>query len=265
MPRVAALYRYPVKGLTPEACESLEVRVGGGIAGDRVLALRFADDSTADDEWSRKTGMLVVMNTPGLARLAVRFDEAARRLQVSLDGSTVVDETIDGPGRERIAAAVQDFALGLEESPLREEPRHLPIRLVGDGRTPRFRDSVPDEVSLHGRGSLRALADAFNDPGLDEARFRSNIAVEGLEAWEELAWEGRELHIGEVVFDVSRSKTRCLATHANPISGERDRNVLTTLTRAFGQDAPTFAVALRARGAGVIGLGDEVEVVRRHA
>jgi uncharacterized protein len=42
MPRVAALYRYPVKGFTPEACETLTVLDEGRIAGDRVLGIRFA-------------------------------------------------------------------------------------------------------------------------------------------------------------------------------------------------------------------------------
>ena len=33
--RVAALYRYPVKGFTAEECEALSVLEGGRIAGDR--------------------------------------------------------------------------------------------------------------------------------------------------------------------------------------------------------------------------------------
>jgi len=72
MPRVAALYRYPVKGFTPEACETLTVLAEGRIAGDRVLGLRFADTAAADEAWSKKTAMLALMNTPGLARLHLR-------------------------------------------------------------------------------------------------------------------------------------------------------------------------------------------------
>ena len=166
MPEVAALYRYPLKGFTPQACETLEVRPDGGVAGDRVLALRFADDPTPDDEWSRKQSLLVLMNTPGLARLQVRYDEKARRLQVGHDGRILVDQSIDGPGRDRIAAAVQAFAIELEETPLRRDPDHLPLRLVGDGVTPRFTDSPDRGLSLHGRGSLAAIAKALGDPAL---------------------------------------------------------------------------------------------------
>jgi uncharacterized protein YcbX len=41
MPHVVALYRYPVKGFTPEACDNLTVLDEGRIAGDRVLGVRL--------------------------------------------------------------------------------------------------------------------------------------------------------------------------------------------------------------------------------
>ena len=41
MPRVTALYRYPVKGFTPESCEVLTVLEEGRIAGDRVLGFQI--------------------------------------------------------------------------------------------------------------------------------------------------------------------------------------------------------------------------------
>jgi hypothetical protein len=51
---------------------------------------------------------------------------------------------------------------------------------------------------------------------------------------------------------------RCLATHANPETGQRDRPILTTLTHAFDQENPTLAVGLVPEGAGSIRLGDRV-------
>ena len=48
MPHVAALYRYPVKGFTPEECDILTVLDEGRIASDRVLGVRFADTEAAD-------------------------------------------------------------------------------------------------------------------------------------------------------------------------------------------------------------------------
>ena len=93
-------------------------------------------------------------------------------------------------------------------------------------------------------------------------RFRSNIAVDGLTAWDEQTWAGRKICIGAVKFDVVKPKTRCLATHANPITGERDLPILTTLTKKMGQENPTFAVAMMPSGAGgQIRVGDQVRLL----
>jgi hypothetical protein len=259
MPHVAALYRYPLKGFTPEPCDTVTVRPDGRIAGDRVLGVRLADNPAGDSAWSPKAGMLVLMNTPGLARLQVRYDAAGKRLWIALDGAVLADEALDAAGRSHLAAVLADYALSLPESPLKGRTDRLPLRIAGDGETPRFHDAETGEVTLHGRGSLAAVAQAFGDPGFSELRFRSNIAVEGLEPWEELAWVGRTVRIGSLLFDVTKDKGRCLATHANPSTGERDRQVMTTLTQQFGQQKPTFAVSLRARAGGLVRLGDPVE------
>jgi uncharacterized protein YcbX len=261
MSHVAALYRYPVKGFTPEACERLTVLDAGRIAGDRVLGVRFADTEAADAAWSRKTGMVALINTPGLARLRTRFDEAALRLQISLGPSVLVDEGLDPEGRKRIARVLTDFVLKLDENPLSGHPERLPLRVVGDGVAPRYQDEELGWVTLHGRGSLKALQAEFGTE-VSELRFRSNIALDGLEAWEEQSWVGRKIRIGAVDFDVVKPKTRCLATHANPKTGERDLPILTTLTQKIGQENPTFAVAmLPSRAGGQICVGDQVTLV----
>jgi hypothetical protein len=73
---------------------------------------------------------------------------------------------------------------------------------------------------------------------------------------------GRKVRIGPVTFDVVRPKVRCLATHANPTTGERDVPMRTTLTAVFGQEKPTFGVAMVPRQAGgPIHVGDHVTLV----
>jgi uncharacterized protein YcbX len=262
MPRVVALYRYPVKGFTPEECDILTVLDEGRIAGDRALAFRFADSGAPDEAWSKKQECVVLMNTPGLARLRVRLDHTALRLRVSLGDAMLEDAALDDDGRKRLAAALADYVLTLDENPLTGHPERLPLRLIGDGVTPRYHDNAGGQATLHGRGSLAAVAIATGDPGLSEARFRSNIAVGGLHAWDEHGWIGRRVRVGDVEFEVERQKTRCLATHANPRTGERDIPVMQTLVNAFAQAQPTFAIGMVTRGyGGRIRLGDEVSVV----
>jgi uncharacterized protein YcbX len=258
MPHVVALYRYPVKGFTPEECDTLTVLDEGRIAGDRVLGVRFADTEAADDDWSRKSSMVALINTPGLARLNVRFNEESFRLHVSLGTSVLFDESLNSQSRQRLAALLANYVANLDINPLTDHPERLPLRVIGDGHSPRYHDEPAGRVTLHGRGSLEAVQAAVENE-VSELRFRSNIAVDGLAAWEEQSWVGRKVRIGAIEFDVVKPKTRCLATHANPTTGERDLAILTTLTQKLRQENPTFAVAiLPSEAGGEIHVGDQV-------
>jgi uncharacterized protein len=259
--RVAALYRYPVKGFGPEQCESLSVLDTGRIAGDRVLGVRFANAGARGDAWGTKHEFVALVNTPGLARLRVEFDHRSLRLRVSFREEVLVDEALEDRGRKRIAAAIEEFVLKLDENPLSSQPGRLPLRIVGDGLTPRYQDDESGYITLHGRASLDAVAAAAGVPDLSEHRFRSNIAVDGAKAWEEQTWIGRKIRIGEVEFEAVKAKTRCLATHANPTNGERDIPIMKTLLKAFPRERPTFAVAMTTSGrGGTVHVGDNVTV-----
>ena len=261
MPLVVALYRYPLKSFTPEECDDLTVLGEGQIAGDRALGLRFANSAVPDDVWSKKYDLLGLVNTPGLTRLHLRFDHKRLRLCISLEGAILVDEGLDEHGRKRIASAVEEYVFKLDQNSLSGHPERLPLRLVGDGVTSRYHNTEGGQVTLHSRKSLAAIAAAIGDPGLSERRFRSNIAVEGLEAWEEQSWLRRKVRIGQVNFEVVKPKVRCLVTHANPKTGEWDLPILTTLTKEFGQEKPTFAVAMvPSGGGGQIHVGDKVSL-----
>jgi len=257
--RVAALYRYPVKGFTPEECDSLTVLDTGRIAGDRVLGVRFANAGATGDAWGTKHEFVALVNTPGLARLQVKFDHRSMRLRVSSGEEVLADGALADGGRERIAAAIERYVLELDENPLSSHPERLPLRIVGDGLTPRYQDDASGCITLHGRASLDATAAAAGVADLSEHRFRSNIAVDGVVAWDEQTWMGKKIRIGEVEFEAVKAKTRCLATHANPVTGERDAPIMKTLLQAFPREKPTFAIAMITSGrGGTIRVGDSV-------
>ena len=264
MTSVAALYRYPVKGLTAETIDRATVLDSGAVAGDHVLGLLFADAGPAvRDGWWSKEHFTVLMNTPDLARLQARFDERTLRVSITLDGITLVESVLDESGRVRIAEAVTEYLLALNESPLRSRPERAPLRLVGDGASPAFHDRGARHVTVVGRPSVDALAEAMGRE-VDERRFRMNVVLDGLDAWEELGWVGHTIRIGELDFDVTGPVVRCLATHANPETGVRDIEVMKMLTSIFGQTKPTMGVlaVLRGRG-GELAVGANVTSPRQ--
>jgi uncharacterized protein YcbX len=178
--------------------------------------------------------------------------------------SLLVEDGLDPHERQRIATALQSYVLSLEENPLSAHPERCPLRLVGDGVRPRYQDNEAGQVTLHSRESLAALAAASGEPLLEEQRFRTNIVIDGVHPWAELGWVGGRIRIGTVEFDVVKSKIRCLATHANPCTGERDLPVMKILVRAFSQEEPTFGVGMLTRGAaGDVRVGDTVSLVQR--
>jgi uncharacterized protein len=271
MAHVAALYRYPVKGFTPESPDHLVVRPDGRIEGDRVLTFRFGNAPPPQPtehglRWPKTDG-LAMQDTPSIGPLQLTYDTATRTVRIDHEGTRLVEAPLDDAGRAALCDAVAKFVLDTPEGDrLRVEGR-LPLVLEGDGVTSQFQDRPRGFISVHGRGSLIALGEALgpSGDGLDERRFRSNVAVDGLAPWEELEWGGR-VRIGEVEFEVSHHIVRCLATHANPDTGLRDAEVLTTLTRVFGQDQPTFGTLLLPTGAaaergGTIRIGDEVQLL----
>lgn len=261
MPSVEALYRYPVKGFTPEIVEQLTVQPDGRVSGDRVLAFRFADAATAQDrdglDYWPKSGGLSLQDFPALAALTLRLDEEAQRITISHEGSTLVDAGLDGPGRDRLVAAVTDFVMATAEAKRLQRPGRLPLMLVGDGRTSRFQDRARGYVSVHSAASVARLAAAM-DADIDGLRFRSNIVVSGVAPEAELEWSG-VVRIGDVAFRPEGPIVRCLATHANPATGVRDLRVLNALTQQLGQVEPTLGrLLLPTESGGVIRVGDEV-------
>ena len=208
-----------------------------------------------------KHSQVALVNTPGLWGLTVSFDDEAMRLRMATNGLSLADESVTEPaGRTRLAEAMTGFVASLDENPLSGRPDRLPLKLVGDGRQPIHHDRPEGWVTLHSRASLAALAEAAGDAGLDERRFRSNIVVDGLAAFEELSWVGRHVRIGDAEFFGEAPAIRCLATHANPATGARDLDVMGTLVKEFGHERPTFGVRLRPVGQSVIGTGDSVKV-----
>ena len=258
MPKVVALYRYPVKGFTPERVQQITVLPGGRVAGDRVLNFRFADAPVADTAWCRKYHGVVLANTPALARLNVRFDERAQRLTIYAGTRMLADYSLDEPGRQRMVDAITEYVLSLDENPLKGQPEHLPLKLVGDGATPRYQDNEAGQVTLHSRESVASAGAALGDANLNELRFRHNIAIDGVAAWHEQSWVGDKLRVGSVVFETVVPKVRCLATHANPVTGERDLPVMQTLVKAFAQKEPTFGVGMLSAAGGEVRVGDTV-------
>ena len=233
-----------MKSFTPDRRDELRVS-NGKIEGDRVLAFRFADKGAPDDfSWQKKHNFVALVNTPGISRLEMIFDTDSRILSLKLGRELLVSGSIDlEEDRSDLSEGVSEFVSSLEINPLVGHPERLPLNLIGDGRQALFHDSEIGGVTLYSSESLAALQ-ASVGTDLDGRRFRTNVVISGVEAWEELSWNGR-LIIGDGEYEIEKTVTRCLATHVNPVAGYRDHEIMKSLIEANQLKLPTFAIRMK--------------------
>lgn len=262
---VRALYQHPVKSMTPQQVETLELTSDGRVKGDRVLGFRFKDAGDPSDwSWQTKRNFVGLVNTPELAKLSVQFDQNTRTLEIHTDELLLTAGAIDSEtDRAQIQQSISDYVLTLDVNPFTGHPERSPAVLVGDGAQPLFHDGVDGLLTLHSEESLTALAGALSDSALDGRRFRSNIVVSGVsEPFGEMSWVGRTVRLGSTEFDVIKPVTRCLVTHANPATGQRDHDVMNALVRHFTPKEPQFGVILKlASGPRLIEAGNALTLL----
>lgn len=228
MARIASLYRYPVKGLSPEPVAEAQLTAGGHFPHDRLYAIENGDSGFDPERpvHKPKTCFLMLMRNETLARLRTRFDEAQKELTIeSPDGSVGQFALETAEGRK----SLESFFGRYSASELRGPPRLLASPLGY-----RFMDSGRSGfVSLLNLASVKELA-AKAGADLDPLRFRANVHLDGLDAWQEMKWVGKTIRLGAATLEVLKPIDRCLATHVDPQTGERDVDVTGALRRSFG-------------------------------
>ncbi len=254
---VAALYRYPVKGLSPEPIARTSLSIGECVPQDRrfAVALPSTQFDARRPEWLPKTHFVMLMRNAALARLRTQFDESSGRFTIECDGQLLLSEQITEPaGSKRVGTFLTAFLNGAVEGPLRivEAPGHAfaDARWKPNATTGKY-------VSLINRASIDALA-AMVGKEVDPLRFRANIYFEGVPAWAELGWMGADIAAGSVRLRVVSKITRCAATEVNPRTAERDLDVLISLRHGFGHNL--MGVYAEVLAGGEIAVGDSMLV-----
>ena len=90
--RISALYRYPVKGLSPERLERAALEPGGTMPWDRAFAIEngSADFDPANPQHFPKIKFLMLMRHERLAALKTRFEDDGAILHIERDGGKVL-------------------------------------------------------------------------------------------------------------------------------------------------------------------------------
>lgn len=245
---VKSLYRYPVKGLSPQALERTVLAVGQTIPADRLYAIEngpIGFDPKAP-AYFPKQRFLMLMRNERLAALKTDYDETSHILTIQFDGKEAARGDLrTAEGRATIEAFFVSYCA--------DELRGPPKILYGDGHS--FSDVAKKVVSIINLASVAAVETVVGAP-VDPLRFRANIYVAGWPAWREFDLVDRTLSIGGVRLKVVKRIVRCAATNVDPQTGIRDLAIPPTLMQTFNHmDCGVYAEVI---GAGEIAIGDTI-------
>lgn len=245
---VEALYRYPVKGLSPESLDEVRLEKDGIFPWDRAFALENGTmdfDPTAPRHFP-KIKFLMLMRHETLAGLKTRFDEASMTLHISRNGAELMRADLSNPqGRSALETFMHDFM-----GPLAKGRPHL-------AHAPDFShsDCPARLVSIINLASVAELATRLARP-VDPLRFRANVYVEGLAPWQDHEWVGREFSIGSVGMIGHKLTERCAATNVDPVSARRDMDIPKTLLQTYGHS--DLGLYAKVKTPGTIRPGDHI-------
>lgn len=225
--RLARLYRYPVKGLSPEPLGATRLEKDAHFPGDRLFAIENgpAGFDPAAPVHQPKIKFLMLMRQARLATLATRYDDAHAELAIARDGVERMRAQLDTvEGRRAVAAFFAEYCA--EETQNQLNVLTAPVGF-------RFVDSKSGFVSLVNLASVADLGRAMGR-ALDPLRFRANLYFDGAPAWIESSWPGQRLRVGSAVLEILKTIDRCPATGVDPANGERDCDVVAALRANYG-------------------------------
>jgi len=246
--RLTSIHRYPVKGFGAQELSETDLQPGQGIPFDRCLAIANGGRALAGGgEWTPCQAFVRLTKNPDLPRYALAFDEAANTATLLGPDGRAVAVHGDGTGGADDALAGW-FAPG----PLGPPRAVAQSRSGGAG----YWDHEDAAISVINLATIATLERSAGRP-VNPMRFRANLYVAGLPPFQELAFIGRLVRVGEAVLEVLRPTDRCRATSVDPATGDTGLNVPALLARTQGHIY--CGVYARVVQAGRIMPGDPVE------
>ena len=247
--KVHAIYRYPVKGLSPEPLEQATLTVRETLPADRLYAIENGPSGfdPAAPRHQPKQRYLMLMRNERLARLHTRFNDASHTLMIRLEGEEAARGDLRTPdGR----ATIERFFARYCADELRGPPRVLNAPGFS------FSDVANKVVSIINLASVAAIEGVVGMP-VHPLRFRGNLYVTGWPAWREFDLVGQEIAIGlSARLKIIKRIVRCAATNVDPDTAIRDLAIPDTLMKRFGHaDCGVYGEVVEA---GTIAVGNGI-------
>ena len=209
MIKIENLFYSPVKSISFTKSEFLNVLKDKGIQSDRIFAFVQNLDSISiknlleDPKFRKLNNFITLKNTPELNKYNFIY----------------IKDKLILKKQDEIIISINPF-LENEKKLLCDKINNIinknkKLDFLMDEKNPFF-DTMPDNsISLVNKKSVTDFSTKILSD-IEFERFRANIYIDGLAAWEERNWIGKTIKINNIDFFVSGEISRCSATNLKP-------------------------------------------------
>lgn len=254
--KIDSLTRYPVKGLSGEDLQSVNLKAGQGIPGDRQFG--FARPNSGFDPTNPqplpKTKFYMLARDAELALLSTVFDDATGILSIAATEATGQFDITTPEGKQAASQFLKTY-LALPEDEIPQLFEASPHRFTDVSVVSK---EMMNAVSLINLNSVREFSSAIGQD-IDPRRFRGNLLLSGLAPFAELELVEQQIAIGTTRLKIVKRTKRCPATEVDLNTGERDIKTPKLLLQHYGHmDMGVYAEVIEG---GEIAVGDTVEIL----
>ncbi|WP_233624653.1 MOSC domain-containing protein [Actinoplanes sp. ATCC 53533] len=246
MPKIVALWRFPLKSALGESLGAVEVEKNG-LQGDRAWAcIDDEDGMVGSAKHPRRWGRLLEVGTSlrrdeltvHVGGVALRAGSAAADAALTTHLGRPVRLSRTAPDDPRLHRVLPDDPGLVPEWMAGVGPGDETVSSVGGvGRLGRFADF--GAVHIVTTGELARLGALLGGPAVAAARFRPNLVLDLPRDPE----PGEELRLGDVVLRVDLPTPRCVVPGLGHGELPADRSVLGALARHYRIQVPDLGRA----------------------
>ena len=249
--KINKLFYSPVKSLSFSSVNKLEILDNIGIKYDRNFAFtRNLDDNKIN----------YILNNP-LKRQIINFLSLKHFPELNEYNFDLEKEILILKKNNKIILQTninkQSDVETLCDKILLLIPKLERIKLIKDSKNPFFDTMPSNTISLINLNSIKDFEKKISK-NVELERFRGNIYINGLDAWEERNWINKIIKINNIPFLVQSHISRCSATNLQPNTSNFTINLPLELKKIYKHlDMGVYLIPLND---GYIKVGDKLEL-----
>ena len=255
---ISSINYCPVKSVSFQSIDSCEIKKDIGIVGDRIFAFSKNLDQdqvelfekSPEDRKGKWNKILTLKNSPVLNKY--NFLLKQNKLTLTFKKKEILEVDVN------ILSEKQKLSNKLIEL---ESSLKQPIILMQNKDFPFFDTTISNKVDFINSVSLlnnQSINDFQKKIGktVEMSRFRGNICIDGLKAWEERNWIGKVIKINDISFKVEKNIPRCVAINLKPKTDNNSFNLLQLLKKNYNHF--DMGIYLTPLNDGKINISDQI-------